>query len=1036
MKRGFPAAQVKMFLTPPEYPEDEEKTRQARLLHALLAGSILLLLAGLFIAVPLWFAEKRINTFLLGAALAVVCLAYGIMRGGRVRLAGVLFTYGLWAVMTLVVFLAGGVLSVVTTFYIVLAVIAGMLLGIRGALQFSAVCCAAGLGLALLETGGVPPPRIFPIAPLVAWMDLTVVLVMTTLTMRFAVQDLSDALASTQRRLEERKRAEEALRESEERFARMSSLSYEGIAIIDQDRIVDANPQMARMVGCTPEEIIGMNPEHFIAPELKETVAEKLRAGTEEPYEHMAIRMDGTQFPVANRTRSIPYRGKTVQVSVIRDITDRKRAEAALRASEAQFRKLFETSRDFVFIADKHGRILAANKAAESRLGYSVQELTNASLEALCYDPRDWEQVRQILLERGYLEDYEIRGRRKNGTPIDSLVSAALFTDEAGRIAGFQGNVKDMTARKQTELKIARQMERLQALHTIEQAITSSTDLQTVLGLLAREVVGQLHMDAISLLLVDESGQTLKFAAGEGFRTDALRFTRLGFGKGLAGQAAQTRRVVHIPDLSEYQGNPILTDSLAGEEFTAYFGIPLIAKGQLCGVMEIFRRSPILVDEDWMAFLETLAGQAAIAIDNARMLETTQATLMETEALYRINRGLVASIDPLWLMQEVVDLLQRDFGYSYVQIYVRDAATGDFILRAGSGETGSQLIAAGHRLAAGEGIVGYTAETNKPFMTNNVDDLIFFRRNPLLPDVRSELAVPIRIDRQFLGLLDVQQSPPATLTPRDLQLVGAAADQLAVALHKAQLYADLQNSLRQEKETRAQMIHIEKLAVTGRLMASVSHELNNPLQAIQNALFLLKDEIKIPKQAQQDLAIVLRETDRMAALLNRLRTTYKTKTFRAEDFYPVQINGIIEDVHALLATHLRHTKIAFEFDTDPALPSVGGVGDQLRQVILNLLMNAVDAMPGGGRLAVSAVQRSKEKEVLITISDTGRGIDPEILPHLFEPFITGKENGTGLGLSICREIVSNHKGRIHAENRPEGGATFSVWLPVAGGEVP
>lgn len=115
---------------------------------------------------------------------------------------------------------------------------------------------------------------------------------------------------------------------------------------------------------------------------------------------------------------------------------------------------------------------------------------------------------------------------------------------------------------------------------------------------------------------------------------------------------------------------------------------------------------------------------------------------------------------------------------------------------------------------------------------------------------------------------------------------------------------------------------------------------------------------------------------------------------------------------------------------------MGGVGDQLRQVILNLLMNAVDAMPGGGRLAVSAVQRSKEKEVLITISDTGRGIDPEILPHLFEPFITGKENGTGLGLSICREIVSNHKGRIHAENRPEGGATFSVWLPVAGGEVP
>jgi PAS domain S-box-containing protein len=917
VKRGFPAAQVRLFLTPPEYPEDEEKTRQARLLHALLAGSILLLVAGIFVAVPLWFAEKRINTFLLGAALAVVCLAYGIMRGGRVRLAGVLFTYGLWAVLTLVVFLAGGLLSVVTTFYIVLAVIAGMLLGIRGALQYSAVCCAAGLGLMLLEAGGVPSPTIFPIPPLVAWMDLTVVLIMTTLTMHFAVRDLNDALTSTRQRLEER-----------------------------------------------------------------------------------------------------------------------REAESALRASEAQFRRLFETSRDFVFIADKNGRILATNKAAESRLGYSAQELANASLEALCYDPRDWVQARQNLLERGYLEDYEIRGRRKNGTPIDSLVSAALITDETGRITGFQGNIKDMTARKQTEMKIARQMERLQALHTIEQVITSHPGLQTVLNLLVREIVGQLHVDATSILLLDEGGQTLNYAAGEGFRTKALQFTKLKIGDGLAGRAAQSRKLLHIPNLSEIQDNPILVDSIAGEGFTAYFGVPLIDNEQLCGVMEIFQRSPTAMDSDWPEFLETLAGHAAIAIDNARMLEMTQAILMETEELYRINRGLVASIDPLRLMQEVVDLLQCDFGYRYVQIYVRDAATGDFILRAGSGETGAQLIAAGHRLAAGEGIVGYTAETNKPFLTNNVDDLIFFRRNPLLPDILSELAVPIRIDGQFLGLLDVQQSPPATLTPRDLQLVGVVADQLAVALQKAQLYTDLQNSLRQEKELRAQLIHSEKLAVTGRLIASVSHELNNPLQAIQNALFLLKDEIKIPLQAQQDLAIVLRETDRMAALLNRLRTTYKANAFRAEDFYPVQINGVIEDVHALLATHLRHTKIAFEFDADPALPSVGGVGDQLRQVILNLLMNAVDAMPGGGRLAVSAVHRKKEKEVLITISDTGRGIDPEILPHLFEPFITGKENGTGLGLSICREIVSNHKGRIHAENRPEGGATFRVWLPVAGGEIP
>jgi len=204
--------------------------------------------------------------------------------------------------------------------------------------------------------------------------------------------------------------------------------------------------------------------------------------------------------------------------------------------------------------------------------------------------------------------------------------------------------------------------------------------------------------------------------------------------------------------------------------------------------------------------------------------------------------------------------------------------------------------------------------------------------------------------------------------------------------------------------------------------------LNNPLQAIQNALFLLKDEKTLSPKAKKDLAIVLAETERMAALLNQLRTTYRAA--RVEDFRPVDINGLIEDVRALLATHLRHARIAFIMDADPALPAVPGVSDQLRQVILNLFMNAVDAMPDGGRLAVATVTLVEDKEILIRVSDTGKGINPSILPHLFETFVSGKENGTGLGLAICQEIVFNHHGRIQGENQAEGGALFRIWLPA------
>jgi signal transduction histidine kinase len=309
-----------------------------------------------------------------------------------------------------------------------------------------------------------------------------------------------------------------------------------------------------------------------------------------------------------------------------------------------------------------------------------------------------------------------------------------------------------------------------------------------------------------------------------------------------------------------------------------------------------------------------------------------------------------------------------------------------------------------------------------------VEAVVFFMRHPLLPDTQSELTIPIKIDGKVLGVLDIQEKPPRQFSQRQMNLMAAVADQLAVALQKATLYQELQTSLRQEKATRAQLIQSERLALVGRLLASVSHELNNPLQAIQNALFLIKGDEELSAQGRQDLDIILSETERMASLIGRLRTTYRAT--QVEDFQHVWLNDIIEDVHALTSTYMRHRKIVFTFHPAPDLPQVPIIPDRIRQVILNLFMNAIEAMPSGGGLTIQTYNLPEQERVLLTFSDTGPGINPEIQSHIFEPFVTDKDTGTGLGLTITADIIHQHQGEIHAENDAAAGATFKVWLPT------
>ena len=506
--------------------------------------------------------------------------------------------------------------------------------------------------------------------------------------------------------------------------------------------------------------------------------------------------------------------------------------------------------------------------------------------------------------------------------------------------------------------------------------------------------------------------------------TDSLR-VKMQMGKGVAGQVIRDGVTINISNVEE---DPRFLRAKEEPWFRSLMVAPIQSGRKQIGTISIQSKSTHAFSTQDEELLNALAVDAAIAIDNTRSFETTQQRLKEVNALYGTIKVLAASLDPQELANDVVNLLQKNFGYYYVQLFLIDPQNTNLVLKAGSGKVGEQLQRDQFHLLRGTGIVGHVAETGVPFFTNSVNDVVFFLRNPLLPDTQFELAVPIKIGPHVVGVLDIQDKPPKQLTQSDLQLVQAVGDQLGVALHKAYLYTDLQNAMQQEQAIRSQLIQSERLALVGRLLASVSHELNNPLQAIQNALFLLKEEMGLSAQGQQDLGIVLSETERMAALIERLRSAYRP--IRGKDFQPVQLNNLIEDVYALISTHMRHKDIAFEFIPDPDLQPVSGISDQLRQVVLNLFLNAVEVMRPGGHLTVQTQNLMAQNEVLFSVKDTGPGIDADILPRIFDAFITSKHTGTGLGLTITHDILQQHHGRIMAENHPQGGAIFTVWLPM------
>ncbi len=341
-----------------------------------------------------------------------------------------------------------------------------------------------------------------------------------------------------------------------------------------------------------------------------------------------------------------------------------------------------------------------------------------------------------------------------------------------------------------------------------------------------------------------------------------------------------------------------------------------------------------------------------------------------------------------------------------------------FALRAGFWTT-ITIVTELVRVLTGE---SHTEEVVEVFFLTVLLILVF-----IIAGQRKRAEEALRVVNQDLENRVVERT--AALTKLNNELVLEIAERVQMAEQLRILSKDLENLLEHEQAMRNQLVQAEKLTAMGRMVVSIAHELNNPLQIIKNCLFLTQQEIAPDGPVYEYLDMSASEIERLSNLVAQLREVYRPDP--TDTMQPLELLKVLEETHFLLSPHLQQQRVRWEQKSGPNDFIVQGIADQLKQVFLNISLNAIEAMqPTGGTLLVDLVVAAGPNRVGVVLQDTGPGISPENISELFEPFFTTKKAGTGLGLSISYDIVRTHGGQIAVDSRPGKGTIFTVWLPL------
>ena len=843
------------------------------------------------------------------------------------------------------------------------------------------------------------------------------------------------------------KQAQQALRESEERYKTL--FNNAPIAIFTKDcegRYTSANADVSSYWAINP---IGRTDFDLLPTDIAETRQSRDRSvldrGREIAFEEQIQTRHGLRtlfsriVPVLDGTSQIVG---TLGISI--DITERKRRERELEtilSFTTALRRVSSPEQVVPVLLDQVLSLLDVDGVAlimrDFSTGNLVVELgqgawTDWTGMRLGSDENWSDQV--VSAQQPYLGDVSmssgdlIKTERLNG--LQMLVGVPLVVEKetigalwaghktylAAEIVPLLTGIAELAAntihRTLLYERTEHNLQQMAALREVDIAITASMDSDTIFKVLFDQLSQMLGIDAVDLLIWNTNTSQLEYVVGQGFhRTYDGRFA-MSLSTVLLEQLRRQKQMLKLVDLA-YMDESRPLQRLKDEGFVTYFGVPLVIKGRLRGLLEIFHRTPLSPRADWFDFVEAMAGEAAIAIDNLTLFQDLQHSNAELSRMAAELRQLIDTantpifgVDDKGLINEWNNTIQQLTGYH------RNEMVGRHLV---------EEVVIRHERSAMKSILGKALAGHETINDELTLDTKDGRQVLIL------LATTIRRNssHEIIGVLLMGQD----ITERNQVRAALEAERAQLARRVEERTADLSSA-------NAELARAARLK--DEFLASMSHELRTPLNAILGMSEALQDQIYGEFNERQIKALQsIEESGRhLLALISDILDVAKIEAGKLElTVTSLAVEGVCQASLRLIKQAAKKKNLIVSSIFDSKVISIQTDARRLKQILVNLLSNAVKFTPEGGQIGLEVVGDPLKEVVHLTVWDTGIGISAEGMDRLFQPFVqldsslARRYGGTGLGLSLVYRMAELMGGSISVESEVETGSRFTVSLP-------